>query len=67
MCFQAGHNWNDLETWQKRGWCIVQKEVEFENQHGKFVRNKWIEDMDIPIFTGESRTYLHKNLIRAKN
>ncbi len=46
-------NFNDFETWQKRGVCII-KEIEIVND---VERRKWEVDMDIPIFT-EDRNYI---------
>lgn len=51
MTFQKGINWNNIETWKKRGWCIKQVLVEVESEKGKAIRNKWVEDLEIPIFT----------------
>ena len=65
MCFQKGSNWNDLPTWQKRGWCIVKQQIECENQYGKFMRNKWIEDLEIPVFTKSE--YLNEKLKSPEN
>jgi tRNA(His) 5'-end guanylyltransferase len=46
-------NFNDFETWQKRGVCIVKNDREFEET----IRRRWEVDMDIPIFT-ENRDYV---------
>lgn len=46
-------NFNDFETWQKRGVCIVKHDREFEGT----IRRRWEVDMDIPIFT-ENRDYV---------
>lgn len=50
MCFQKGHNWNDLPTRQRRGRCIV------------WNSNRWACDHEIPIFTGEGRAYIERHL-----
>lgn len=53
MCFQKGHNWNDLPTFIKRGRCIVYKD------------SKWQVDNEIPIFT-QDRAYI-ENLLKAED
>ncbi len=50
-------NFNDFETWQKRGVCIVKHDREFEGT----IRRRWEVDMDIPIFT-EDRDYIERLL-----
>ena len=49
MCFEKGHNWNDLLTYLKRGRCIIKGE------------QGWVVDNDIPIFT-QNREYIEKLL-----
>lgn len=41
----TGVNWNDLETWKKRGACVYKCEVD----------SGWTIDGDIPIFTQDRR------------
>lgn len=53
MLHAKGHNWNDLEPYYKRGRCIIRKTYE----KGDAIRNQWVIDRDIPIFTQE-RSYL---------
>lgn len=48
-------NFNDLETWQKRGVCIIKIEKEI----GGALRNNWEIDMNIPVFT-QDREYIEK-------
>ncbi len=43
---QKDINWNNLPTVQKRGCCCIKKD------------NKWIIDLDIPIFVNEGRNYI---------
>jgi len=61
MLHEKGDNWNNLSTYLKRGRCIIKKEEEIEinNDHfkGNVIRNKWIVDLDIPIFK-ENRNYI---------
>jgi tRNA(His) 5'-end guanylyltransferase len=52
MCFQKGHNWNDLATTLKRGSCIIKN-------------SEWVIDNDIPIFSAD-RKYIEKHLIYEK-
>lgn len=55
MIFQKGVNWNDYETWMKRGTCIV-KVLQDGEKH-----SKWVADLDIPIFT-QDREYIEKRM-----
>jgi tRNA(His) 5'-end guanylyltransferase len=50
MCFQKGHNWNDLEPRWKRGVCILRP---LTND-----RNPWHLDDQIPIFS-QDRSYIN--------
>lgn len=61
MIFQKGVNWNDYETRYKRGLCYIKKPV----QIGKVTRNKFVADLNIPIFT-ENREYI-ENLFTKKD
>lgn len=55
MCFQKGQNWNDLPTSQKRGRCVVRKEVVKDavgpNSGTMTIRKQWAIDNEIPIFS----------------
>ncbi len=51
MCWQKGHNWNNLTTAEKRGVCVYRHEVVKESPNGSAVRQKFFIDRDIPIFT----------------
>jgi tRNA(His) guanylyltransferase len=53
LCFQAGHNWNDLDTYKKRGSCIV-----YKNQ-------SWQIDWEIPIFS-QDRQYIEQYLVKSE-
>lgn len=59
MIFQKGKNWNDLDTYLKRGRCVVKKE--FELTCPKIIRAKWVVDNEIPIFS-QDREYISKYL-----
>jgi len=57
MCFQKGINWNDVPTGFKRGRCVY-KQATYISQEERMsendvVRNKWIIDTEIPIFTAD--------------
>ena len=55
---RAGVNWNDCETWQKRGTCIgIWEDVEDDVDH-----HRWITDQEIPIFT-QDREYIERHMI----
>lgn len=48
-------NWNDLDTWKKRGTCIVNSPNEFDSRAPLYA------DEDIPIFT-KDREYIERYL-----
>lgn len=51
-------NWNDCETWQKRGVCISKVPVVVRGvAEEEFTRNRWTLDLNIPIFT-QNRHYI---------
>ncbi len=50
MCFQKGHNWNDLSDQQKRGTCIERTES-----------NGFVISMPTPAFS-QDRQYIEKHL-----
>ena len=53
MLFQKGINWNDYETWQRRGACVVKKLTRPTDVH-----MTWCIDTEIPIFT-QCRDYIN--------
>lgn len=57
LMLQKGVNWNDIETWKKRGACVTKQQVERSGA----IRNQWIVDHDIPIFT-QDREYIERFL-----
>jgi tRNA(His) 5'-end guanylyltransferase len=67
MLFQErGINFNDLETYKKRGACVVKETYEQPIESSKVVggfveRTRWVVDEDIPIFT-QDRNYIGKFL-----
>lgn len=54
---QKNINWNDLDTYLKRGSCVV-KET-YVNDLTGVLRSRWVIDVDIPIFSKE-RDYIDK-------
>lgn len=49
---EKGINWNDYSTHLKRGSCCIKKEQEIVTESGeKVIRNKWVIDTEIPIFS----------------
>jgi tRNA(His) guanylyltransferase len=65
---EKGINWNNIETWKKRGSLVVKrdfvKDVEYERDgcivvQKNVVRKKWVE-VDCPLFTKESVVELSK-------
>ena len=48
-------NWNDLDTWKKRGTCVVRTSVEGDGE-------RITTDNDIPIFTAD-REYINNHLM----
>ena len=62
LMLEKGINWNDYPTHLKRGSCCIKKPFKInEGTDQEAIRNKWIIDMDIPIFT-QDKDYIN-NLI----
>ena len=65
MLREKGGNWNGLPCSLKRGRCIVKnpEEISVNNDYfeGKVTRNKWVIDLEIPIFK-ENRDYILSRL-----
>jgi hypothetical protein len=57
MCFQKGHNWNDLPTSWRKGRCVVKTTYEV----GDTTRTKWVVDDEIFEFSKDSN-YIEKYL-----
>lgn len=63
MLFQEkGINWNDCETWQKRGWCVTRETKEIEP--GK-IRTIIEPDWEIPVFS-KDRDYINQHLVQVE-
>lgn len=53
-------NWNDFPTHQKRGTCCIKKPFKInEGTEQEKIRNKWVIDTEIPIFT-QNKEYINK-------
>lgn len=52
---QHGVNWNDIDTWKKRGTCVVPNPNRFDSS------TAWLQDEEIPIFT-KDRDYIESRL-----
>lgn len=64
MFTEKGVNWNDLPTTQKRGSCCIKKPTKIiTTNNEKVIRNKWIIDNEIPIFSQDTE-YIN-NLITS--
>ena len=66
LCFQKGHNWNDVPTRHKRGRCIVKEQypIVITNREGlteTIMRSRWTVDEEIPVFS-QDRDYINKYL-----
>ncbi len=57
---EKGINWNDYPTHLKRGSCCIKVPVKInEGTEQETIRNKWIIDNEIPIFT-QDKDYVNK-------
>ena len=60
LMLEKGINWNDYPTTLKRGSCCIKKPfVINEGTDKETVRNKWVIDNEIPIFT-QDKDYINK-------
>ncbi len=57
LMLQKGINWNNFPVQQKRGSCCIKEEYQGEDG---ISRDRWIIDKEIPVFTGENRSYIEK-------
>jgi tRNA(His) 5'-end guanylyltransferase len=57
---EKGINWNDYPTHLKRGSCCIKKPFKInEGTENETVRNKWVIDEEIPIFT-QDKDYVNR-------
>jgi tRNA(His) 5'-end guanylyltransferase len=74
LILEKGVNWNDIETWKKRGTCVVKTPVSvvvtprkvFGKEENEMITNtvsraRWIPDYEIPIFS-QDRDYINQYL-----
>lgn len=74
LILEKGVNWNDIETWKKRGTCVVKTPVSvvvtprkvFGKEEDEMITNtvsraRWIPDYEIPIFS-QDRDYINQYL-----
>ena len=60
LMLEKGINWNDFPTHLKRGSCCIKKPFRInEGTEQEAVRNKWVIDTEIPIFT-QDKGYVNK-------
>lgn len=60
LMLEKGINWNDYPTHLKRGSCCIKKPFKINKGTEKeTIRNKWVIDNEIPIFT-QDRDYINK-------
>lgn len=61
LMLDKGINWNDYPTTLKRGSCCIKKpQITQSSPEGEIVvRNKWVIDNEIPIFT-QDKEYINK-------
>lgn len=60
LMIEKNINWNDYPTTLKRGSCCIKKPfVINEGTDNETIRNKWVIDNDIPIFT-QDKDYINK-------
>jgi tRNA(His) 5'-end guanylyltransferase len=60
LMLEKGINWNDYPTHLKRGSCCIKKSfVINKGTDQEAIRNKWVIDTEIPIFT-QDKDYVNK-------
>lgn len=60
LMLEKGINWNDYPTHLKRGTCCIKKPFKInEGTKQEAIRNKWVLDTEIPIFT-QDKEYINK-------
>ena len=56
LCWQKGHNWNDLSIPEKRGTAVYKVPVKKSSPYGDVVRMKFVIDEEIPVFSSDRST-----------
>lgn len=60
LMLEKGINWNDYPTHLKRGSCCIKKPVKInEGTEQEAIRNKWVIDNEVPIFS-QNKEYINK-------
>jgi tRNA(His) 5'-end guanylyltransferase len=62
LMLERGINWNDLDTYKKRGSCCIKEEIqdpEVDIKDGPYIMTKWTLDLNPPIFT-KDRNYIER-------
>ena len=62
LMLEHGINWNDLDTYKKRGSCCIKEEIQDSNvdiKDGPCIITKWKLDLNPPIFT-QDRNYIER-------
>lgn len=60
LMLEKGINWNDYSTHLKRGACCIKKPFKInEGTEQEAIRNKWVIDAEIPIFSHD-KDYINK-------
>lgn len=60
LMLEKGINWNDYPTHLKRGSCCIKKPFKInEGTEQEAIRNKWVIDTEIPIFT-QDKDYVNR-------
>lgn len=60
LMLEKGINWNDYPTHLKRGSCCIKRQFKInKGTEQEAVRNKWVIDEEIPIFT-QNKDYVNK-------
>lgn len=60
LMLEKGINWNDYPTHLKRGSCCIKKPFKInEGTEQEAIRNKWVIDTEIPIFS-QDKDYVNK-------
>jgi tRNA(His) 5'-end guanylyltransferase len=60
LMLEKGINWNDFPTHLKRGSCCIKKPFKInEGTDQEAIRNKWVIDTEIPIFT-QNKNYVNE-------
>lgn len=61
MLLKNNIDWNDCNTWQKRGWCVTRKVEQKSGQMRTVIEPDW----DVPVFSRD-REYINKHIIQAE-